>query len=49
MSNLNQRLAADMAFENNIDFSLAEQLTTWLQNEGIVDYDILKETYNGGE
>jgi hypothetical protein len=40
-----QQLAACMSHENNITFDTAESLVDWLTNEGVLDYDILKETY----
>lgn len=40
-------LSASLAFENNIVPSVATQIVQWLDTEGVLDYDILKETYLG--
>jgi hypothetical protein len=34
-----------LAFENNVPIEAARSLVTWMENEGVLDYDILKETY----
>jgi hypothetical protein len=43
--NVFEGLASSMAFENVIEPALASQIVVWLENEGILDYDILKEVY----
>lgn len=34
-----------MAFENGIDIEAARSMTKWLENEGALDFDTLRETY----
>lgn len=45
MTNPIECLAACMSHENNITLEEAQSLVNWLENEGVLDYDILKETY----
>lgn len=45
MDDVFDMLAVSMAFENNLDHETAEQLVRWLDSEGVLDYDILKEVY----
>lgn len=40
-----ENFAASLAFENGIPFETAKTIVDWMSNEGILDYDILKETY----
>ena len=38
-------MTVNFAEENNIDFETASKLVTWLEKEGVLDYDIVQETY----
>lgn len=33
------------ASENNLDDAIAQQLTTWLTNEGVLDFGVIEDTY----
>jgi hypothetical protein len=46
MENILNSFTACMAFENGISAEQAQSLTTWLENEGVLDYQILRETYD---
>lgn len=41
-------LTANFAEENGLNPDTATKLVTWLDNEGILDYDIVRETYSEG-
>lgn len=34
-----------MSFENGVSEEFAASMTKWLENEGVLDYAILRETY----
>lgn len=36
-----------LADENNLDDAVAQKISTWLINEGVLDYGVIKETYEG--
>jgi len=36
----------NFAFENDLDEATATRLVEWLENEGVLDYDIINETYS---
>lgn len=46
MKTIINNFASSMAFENGISFDAAMELVTWLGNEGVLDSDILRQTYN---
>lgn len=45
MENILESFTACLAFENGVDITAARSMTQWLENEGVLDYDILRETY----
>lgn len=46
MNDIFNLFTPDLAFENNLDTETATRITKWLVNEGVLDYDVLKEVYN---
>lgn len=38
-------MTVNFAEENNLTPETATQLVDWLENEGVLDYDIVNETY----
>jgi len=45
MNDLFAAFAQSMSDENNMTLDQAHQLTEWLANEGVLDFDVLRETY----
>jgi hypothetical protein len=45
LENILESFSACLAFENGMDIETARSITTWLENEGALDYDVLRETY----
>lgn len=45
MENILESFTNCMAVENGLTEDAAKSLTTWLENEGVLDYNILRETY----
>jgi hypothetical protein len=46
MNKFIEDFTASFAFENGLSFDTAHSLVHWMENEGVLDYDILKETYS---
>lgn len=42
-----EKFTDSFAEENNISTELAEKLTTWLTTEGVLDFPVIAETYEG--
>lgn len=36
-----------LATENNVDMATAERVANWLKTEGVLDFPVLNETYEG--
>lgn len=47
MENITAAFTASLAFENDILPSVATRVVAWLETEGALDYDVLRETYIG--
>lgn len=45
MNNVINDFTASLAYENGLSHDIAVSLVEWMENEGVLDYDILKETY----
>jgi hypothetical protein len=43
--NLFETFTQSLADENNIDTTTAQKITNWLESEGVLDHEIMKETY----
>jgi hypothetical protein len=46
MKNIIEDFTASFAFDNGLSFETATSLVEWMENEGVLDYDILKEVYS---
>lgn len=49
MENILESFTHCMSFENDLTFNQAAGIVEWLQNEGALDYDTLRETYKEPE
>ena len=45
MDNILESFTACLGFENGFDYDTATSLVKWLEDEGVLDYDVLRETY----
>ena len=45
LNNVISDFTASLAYENGLSHDIAVSLVEWMQNEGVLDYDILKEVY----
>lgn len=45
MENILDSFAHCMSFENGLTYDQARGIITWMENEGALDYDTLRETY----
>lgn len=45
MKNTTFMFQTNLAYENNLDTNTAEKIVEWLENEGVLDYEIIDEVY----